>query len=686
MPASTSETVTVTLAEIARIAGVGRAAVSNWRRRHESFPDSVGGTDVSPQFRLSDVQEWLRVQGKLRDQGGDLETLWPRFDALGDKDSSGTAVAALGLVVGSASRNAAPLSSLSQGQRTAVEAALEAARAHGGPRTFTFLMERWLGTYVRQVSTTPAPLASLMADLATPAGARRRSVLDPACGSGSLLLAAAEKWGRGNRRLRLLGQERDGVLAALATARFAAAGLPKAVTSEIQTGDTLRADVWADETVDLVLCNPPYNEREWGHEELATDTRWTLGHPPRTESELAWVQHILARLAPGGSAAVLLPPGVAKRRAGRRIRAGLLRTGALRAVVSLPPGAAPPHSVALQVWLLSKQREARTAQTLLFVDASGQYSRPGGGPPDAVPQGGKASIDWGTLHGSLLEVVRTYEADTEPAADSANPSAPGPVQAKAVSVIDLLDEHVDLTPARHVPAGRSLASHQLRRRWQDFTTALRETGDLADTLASISTVNDAAPSSSTTVDELVRADALELRTGQLPPEGGATDDGAGVPILLVSDVLRGASPSAWLSEEAVAAAGYSVTVTRPGDIVVVGSTRAFDAWVESGSSVLGPQMYALRADTTVLDPWFVAGCLRSPANGRQAGSHATTSSRVNIRRLRVRLMPRAEQDAYATAFRQLATFEQATQNVGRLGQELSGRLVDVVAASVLPQT
>lgn len=55
----------VTAADIARLAGVGRAAVSNWRRRHADFPKPVGGTETSPAFALSEVEEWLRDQGKL---------------------------------------------------------------------------------------------------------------------------------------------------------------------------------------------------------------------------------------------------------------------------------------------------------------------------------------------------------------------------------------------------------------------------------------------------------------------------------------------------------------------------------------------------------------------------------------------------------------------------------------------
>lgn len=55
----------VTAAEIARLAGVGRAAVSNWRRRHADFPRPVGGTETSPSFALPEVEDWLRAQGKL---------------------------------------------------------------------------------------------------------------------------------------------------------------------------------------------------------------------------------------------------------------------------------------------------------------------------------------------------------------------------------------------------------------------------------------------------------------------------------------------------------------------------------------------------------------------------------------------------------------------------------------------
>ena len=80
------------------------------------------------------------------------------------------------------------------------------------------------------------------------------------------------------------------------------------------------------------------SDRAWGHEELVADPRWTYGVPPRGESELAWVQHCLAHVEPGGRVVVLLPQTVASRRSGKRIRGALLRAGAVRAVVTLPGG------------------------------------------------------------------------------------------------------------------------------------------------------------------------------------------------------------------------------------------------------------------------------------------------------------------------------------------------------------
>ncbi|GAA2442612.1 hypothetical protein GCM10010405_27670 [Streptomyces macrosporus] len=89
--------VVVTLAEIARIAWVGRTAVSNWRRRYDNFPSPVGGTDTSPQFSLPQVEEWLRRENKLETALSPLDRLWPEYKSLGNRNTTGLLMAQVGL-------------------------------------------------------------------------------------------------------------------------------------------------------------------------------------------------------------------------------------------------------------------------------------------------------------------------------------------------------------------------------------------------------------------------------------------------------------------------------------------------------------------------------------------------------------------------------------------------------------
>ena len=71
---------TVSASDIARLAGVGRAAVSNWRRRYEDFPAPVDGTSSNPRFPLTQVERWLAEQGKLQ-PGAEWERLWGLVEA-----------------------------------------------------------------------------------------------------------------------------------------------------------------------------------------------------------------------------------------------------------------------------------------------------------------------------------------------------------------------------------------------------------------------------------------------------------------------------------------------------------------------------------------------------------------------------------------------------------------------------
>ncbi|ESQ00200.1 hypothetical protein B591_10800 [Streptomyces sp. GBA 94-10 4N24] len=685
----------VTAAEIARLAGVGRAAVSNWRRRHAGFPRPVGGTATSPSFALAEVEAWLRSQGKLAELPL-AERVWQYLS--GHPEGAATALVRTGCVLLLAAeepgvREAAdaagdPARALSDALApvlerrfgtgdgravpapeaawfdaptlTLVRAAAELAAGDGVAETYAFLLGRQLEAHPRQYAPTPEALAGLMAALAGPAP----TVLDPACGSGGLLLAA-------EAASALHGQEADGQLAALTALRLALRpGGARAV--DVRAADTLRADALTGEAADAVLCHPPFNERNWGHDALAYDPRWEYGLPARTESELAWVQHCLARLRDGGTAVLLMPPAAAARRSGRRVRADLLRRGALRAVVALPPGAAPPHHLPLHLWVLRRPgRERPATPEVLLADA--------GAPGTAA---GEPHPPWEAVRATVLDAWRAFDRD--------GTLTEQPGVARSLPVIDLLDDDTDLTPARHLPPATAGEDGHLAEVGEEVAATLRRTLSLAPEVLAPPAASGRAPVA-TTVGELARTGALTLRSGTAVAAGSRS--GARV-VLTDHDVLTGAAPTATLAPGDPDPAPDELL--REGDVVVpvlgaggpgggpgvATAARVVDA--AGAGAALGRNLTLLRPDPDALDPWFLAGFLRATANHRQASSYASAATRLDVRRIRLPRLPLAEQREYGARFAAVAAFEESLRLAARLGGQLVQGLHDGLTGPALP--
>ncbi|MFI5686034.1 N-6 DNA methylase [Streptomyces sp. NPDC051636] len=709
----------VTAAGIARLAGVGRAAVSNWRRRHADFPKPVGGTDTSPSFALAEVEAWLRKQGKLAEvplrervwqqlaghPGGPVtalvhagcvllliherptvwldisagsdarlaamlpgaleEVLTPRFGVTRDRGvhnrrGTGGAVAVntsgpaptspavhsppdvnTPLPMNSAPAVHAPAVPTPTGPELLPSAPLLRGAAGlaaelGARQTFEFLLGRHLDANPRQYTLTPAELARLMAGLAGPA----RTVLDPTCGTGALLRAVDSRPDQ-----ELYAQDSAPELAALTALRIA---LHARGTVRAAVGDTLRADAHPGLRADAVLCHPPFNERNWGHDELAYDPRWEYGFPARTESELAWVQHALARLRDGGTAVLLMPPAAASRRSGRRIRADLLRRGALRALVALPVGAAPPYNIPLHLWVLRRPDRAPGQPEVLLAD-TGRFATEGRGGPD-----------WQAVRDAVLDVWRVFERDGR--------FEERPGLARCVPVIELLDDDVDLAPARHLPPPTAAdGAQQLTAVRERLGETLRLTADL--TPPPVAPADSAQPARRplTTIGELARGGALVICTGG---SGGH----ARVPVLTDHDVLAGTAPSGTLPES-----DEEAVLAEPGDVVVPvlgGGSVARVIDDAAAGAALGRNLVLLRPDPTALDPWFLAGFLRGTANNRQASSYASTATRLDVRRLQLPRLPLDEQRRYGARFRALDEFERALRHAGRLGERFVRGMYD----------
>ncbi|MFD4718473.1 N-6 DNA methylase [Streptomyces sp. NPDC058423] len=695
----------VTAADISRLAGVTRATVSNWRRRHPDFPTPAGGTDTSPTYDLDAVRAWLSARGQLpEDTPADrLRT------ALRTHASDAELALHLLPVVLAAAR-------LDRGERKALpelrdDALLRWVRsaADGGTKGFPgtesiavyapeavgplrallqcivtdgaeaatdVLAERLLedtggtGTYL-----TPRPLADLMARLLTDStGAFPVSVLDPACGTGSLLAAAASAGAT-----ELHGQDILAAQAAQAAVRLRLSAPETAIT--VRTGDSLRSDAFKGLTADAVLCNPPYGVRDWGHDDLAYDQRWAYGVPPKGEPELAWVQHCLAHLAPGGRAVMLMPPAVAERTAGRRIRAQLVRDGALRAVVSLPQGAATPLHIGLHLWVLERpDPEAEVPGTILLVNAAASEKR---------------DLDWATIDGTVLSAWRPYLADQD-----GFTGAPG--IAAAMPVTDLLDEAVDLTPARRIRTAsqQALRPALLTRQASELYGQLSRT---ATDLVGLSADGDWPPAGdrprdwrTATVSDLLRGGALSLlhtappgrRTRSGPPQPRPEAEPCARPALTAADVFENRSAS---GTEADLPAGVGLPLVQASDVLLtelLGVGRTAVARVaEPGETgcFLGPHLLLFRPDQRRLDPWFLAGFLAAEQNVNAAAT-GTSIIRVDPRRLRVPLLPLAEQQRYGAAFRSLHELRTAARRADRAAEDVTRLLsTGLTGGALLPR-
>jgi hypothetical protein len=87
----------------------------------------------------------------------------------------------------------------------------------------------------------------------------------------------------------------------------------------------------------------------------------------------------------------------------------------------------------------------------------------------------------------------------------------------------------------------------------------------------------------------------------------------------------------------------------------------------------GPGVHVIRPDPARLDSWFLAGFLLSPGTSRRA-----TGNRVDVSQLEAPLLPLADQEQYAVAFRTMRSLESVTghlkDNAGSLTSNLAAGL------------
>jgi len=208
------------------------------------------------------------------------------------------------------------------------------------------------------------------------------SVYDPTCGSGGMLLSAAEelrRQGKEHRTLRLFGQERNLTTSAIARMNLFLHGIED---FNVVRGDTLADPAFTDgdqlRRFDVVVANPPYSIKAWDRDVWSADPwgRNEYGTPPQGRADYAFWQHILASMDPAtGRCAVLFPHGVLFRDEELEMRRRIIAADLIEAVIGLGPNLFYNSPMEACIVVCRSKRLAERAGKVLFIDAVNEVTR-----------------------------------------------------------------------------------------------------------------------------------------------------------------------------------------------------------------------------------------------------------------------------------------------------------------------
>ncbi|GAA8308757.1 type I restriction-modification system subunit M [Helicobacter pylori] len=215
-----------------------------------------------------------------------------------------------------------------------------------------------------------------------------KSIYDPTCGSGSLLLKASSLAGK--KGLTIYGQEKDISTTALCKMNMI---LHNSATADIAKGgsSTLSNPLFIEngmlKTFDYVVANPPFSLKNWTDglsidpksKQVINDSfnRFEDGTPPEKNGDFAFLLHIIKSLKNTGKGAVILPHGVLFRgNTEGAIRKNLLLKGYIKGVIGLAPNLFYGTSIPACVIILDKEN-ARARKGVFLIDASKDFKKDG---------------------------------------------------------------------------------------------------------------------------------------------------------------------------------------------------------------------------------------------------------------------------------------------------------------------
>lgn len=683
----------LTPSQIAELAGVSRGAVTNWRKRPSSipFPEPVPGSEAKPLYDRSKVIAWLaaaKPEIQIRQDNGQA-ALAHTLNALRDRvPASMSAELALALCcarklsadaddgvwqqimetnpseVANLLREDVGRAAIADIRWSDISSAVdEVARyAHGNsagdaiaalvkvvdaidPKHLAEVADEVLrrgssergraaGYGVGEHGIVGSRISELLSNLASSA---KGLVYDPACGIGEALVQTSAK---NAGKARMVGHDLNAQALRVARMRSSLHG----VDAEFALGDVLAEDPDPDLRADAIIAEPPFG-MDWARSQNIADPRWAFGIPPTNSSELAWIQHAIAHLKPGGSAYIVTSVGplTASGRSAA-IRAELLRSGWIEAIILLPPKMLPHTGIPVALWVLRVAEGPNETLPVLLIDAT----------ESASPE---------TLANSWLTL-----GEGGPAVPDAPPHA-------LIKTVDLLADDAQLDPRRWVKTPGS-DPDDVAARYVAAQRALQGAlAELMDRKAMPTTHGTYAAPRVLTVKELVQLNVASIQNGRAKKDDLGEEEIA--VMVMPSDVRHGLADLADVPTD-----GQSDLMERPderthaGDVLVTTWNAVRAVVDEQGGRILGNGVYRLRVDEKQCTPHFVAQCLCGTWNERF--SKGATIQRVDLRDLEIPLLPLSEQEQLVKALREVQQLADQAAAVAEAAAATASALLDAV--------
>lgn len=220
---------------------------------------------------------------------------------------------------------------------------------------------------------TPQEVSQVLARLVTIDKTRLKSVYDPTCGSGSLLLRVAKYVQDVGH---FYGQEMNNTTYNLARMNMILHDVHFS-KFDIKQEDTLERPQHAEMRFEAIVANPPFGV-SWSADPLhLQDDRFSQYGKlaPSSKADYAFIQHMVYQLDDNGTMAVVMPHGVLFRGGTEgHIRQFLIKDkNYLDAVIGLPANLFFGTSISASILIFKKCRTS--PEDVLFIDASKHFEK-----------------------------------------------------------------------------------------------------------------------------------------------------------------------------------------------------------------------------------------------------------------------------------------------------------------------